>query len=225
MGIAVGNEAETLLISYYELLERESRFLNLTAIKNPAEAAIKHFVDSLTVLKWVSFAVGDHLMDVGSGAGFPGIPLGIVQGGVRVVLLEAVKKKSNFQQRVIESLVLRNVEVIWGRAEECGREGEYRERFEWVVARAVAPLRELAEYMLPFARVGGACIAFKGPKGKEEVKSAVKAVGILGGRIAEVKEYRLPITGDERLLVFIVKESQTPSAYPRRAGIPRKKPL
>lgn len=223
--IALEPDAQALLFSYYEIFAREAASLNLTAIKHPAEVAIKHFVDSLAILRWVSFSQGERLLDVGSGAGFPGIPLGIAARRLDVVLLEAVRKKTEFQRKIVKSLQLRNIEVLWGRAEEFGRAVEYREKFEWVVSRAVAPLRELAEYTLPFVRVGGTFVAFKGPKGKEEAEHAVTAISVLGGRIQSMKEYRLPLTGDRRLLLFILKTSPTPGAYPRRPGIPRKKPL
>lgn len=223
--VALEPGAEALLFSYYEILAKEAAVLNLTTITDPMEVAIKHFIDSLVLLKWVSFSPGERLLDVGSGAGFPGMPLGITVRGLGVVLLEAIKKKAEFQRRVVGLLGLRNIEVLWGRAEEYGRSAEYRERFDWVVARAVAPLRELVEYTLPFVRVGGTCIAFKGPKGREEAEQAVKSVSVLGGRINRMKEYRLPLTGDRRLLVFIEKTSYTPGAYPRRPGIPRKRPL
>lgn len=225
MDIALEPGAEALLFSFYEFFAREAAVLNLTAITHPAEVAIKHFIDSLALLKWASFSPGERLLDVGSGAGFPGIPLGIAVRGLRIVLLEAVNKKAEFQEKVAVALQLKNIEVLSGRAEYYGRAVEYREKFDWVVARAVAPLRELAEYTLPFVRVGGTFVAFKGPKGKEETVHAVKAISILGGQMASIKEYRLPLTGDRRLLLFINKTKHTPDAYPRRPGIPRRKPL
>ncbi|HIE12443.1 MAG TPA: 16S rRNA (guanine(527)-N(7))-methyltransferase RsmG [Desulfotomaculum sp.] len=225
LGVALEPGTERLFILYYKILAKEAAVLNLTGITAPMEVATKHFVDSLVLLKWVSFTPGECVLDVGSGAGFPGMPLGIAARGLRVVLLEAVKKKAEFQRKVVESLGLKNIEVVWGRAEEYGRLDNYRERFDWVTARAVAPLRELAEYMLPFVRVGGRCIAFKGPKGREEMAEAVSSVGVLGGRIEAVREYRLPLTGDGRLLIFVMKERRTPAGYPRRPGIPRKRPL
>lgn len=182
-------------------------------------------MDSLAVLTRVSVAAGERLLDVGTGAGLPGIPLAIAAPDAEVVLLEAVRKKVGFLEGVVRELGLANVRVVWGRAEEFGRREGYRESFDRVAARAVAPLRELVEYTLPFVRLGGLFVAWKGPKAGEEIEEALGAIGVLGGKLQAVEEYRLPRGGDRRYLVVVRKERPTAPAYPRRAGVPRRKPL
>lgn len=216
---------EALFDTYYALLIEEEKTAGLTGIKEPVDVAVKHFLDALAIRRWVAFKPGERLIDVGSGAGFPGIPLSVTAPGLQVILLEAVRKKVDFLRKAIALLGLRNAEAVWGRAEEYGRLEGYREAFDWAVARAVAPLRELLEYALPFLRRGGVFLAYKGPKGLKEVEASHRAADVLGGKVEQVQEYRLPLTGDERLLIFIRKTGLTPLAYPRRAGMPRKKPL
>lgn len=225
LDIALRPEAEVLFCAYYGILKKAGETVNVTGLKEPVDIAIKHFVDAVAVMRWVDFSGGKRLIDVGSGGGFPGIPLGVANPGLAVVLLEAVRKKADFIQEAVKALQLRNCTVVWGRAEEFGRKEGYRERFELVTARAVAPLRELAEYTLPFACTGGSVLAYKGPKAKEEVKSSGKAIKELGGEIEEQIEYTLPLTGEKRHLIIVRKKADTPEGYPRRAGVPHKKPL
>jgi len=225
MGLVLPAGAEKQMAGYYGLLTAAAATMNLTGIREPAAVAEKHFLDALALLLRVSFRPGERLLDVGSGAGIPGIPIGIAVPETEVVLLEAVRRKVVFLEEVVARLSLRNIAVVWGRAEEYGRREGYREAFDWVVARAVAPLRELVEYALPFVRLGGRFVAYKGPKGEEEAKAAARAITVLGGVLQGVEEYRLPLREDRRCLVVVSKEGPTPLRYPRRAGVPRKKPL
>jgi 16S rRNA (guanine527-N7)-methyltransferase len=225
MNLALQPEAEALFHAYYERLKALEGTVNLTGLKKPEEMAIKLFVDSVAATRWVTFCAGERLLDVGSGAGFPGVPLGISVPGLEVVLLEAARRKADFLRTLITTLSLKNVAVLWGRAEEYGHLKHYREGFDWAVARAVAPLRELAEYAVPFVRPGGVFLAYKGARGMEEIEAAHGAMGLLGATLEKVEEYNLPRTGERRLLMFIRKTASTPPSFPRRAGMPRKKPL
>ncbi|MEW6183272.1 MAG: 16S rRNA (guanine(527)-N(7))-methyltransferase RsmG [Bacillota bacterium] len=225
IGIALRPEEEALFCACYGKLKAAAERVNLTGLKDPVDVAVKHFVDAVAVMRWVDFNGGKRLIDVGSGAGFPGIPLGIANPGLQVVLLEAVRKKTEYMREVVEGLHLKNCTVIWGRAEELGRREGYREGFDLVTARAVAPLRILSECTVPFAGVGGAVIAYKGPKAKEEIEESRKAIETLGGVLETQIEYVLPICGEKRLLIIIRKTVNTPDGYPRRAGIPHKKPI
>lgn len=214
-----------MLAEFFGLVKETAAGLNLTAIKEPEEAAVKHFVDSLALLRWVSLGEGDRLLDLGSGAGFPGVPLAVAAPDCRFFLLEAVRKKCFFLEQAVKRLGLKNTTVVCGRAEEYGRLDRYREQFGWVVARGVAALRELAEYALPFVAVGGCFVAYKGPRAAAEIEAARGALELLGGRVEEMVTYSLPKGGEKRVLVFIRKERATPAQFPRRAGVARKRPL
>ena len=204
--------------------------INLTAITNEREMVLKHVIDSASALALVRLGHGTSLLDVGTGAGFPGVVLKCIQPATRVVLLESLNKRCTFLQAVGEEIV-RNLEpqggyeVLWGRAEDSGRNPQYRGRFDVVVARAVAELRVLAEYCLPFCRVGGVFLAMKGPAAVEEISAAERAVTTLGGVIAETREVHLPEEAGTRTLILIKKVKATPGAYPRKAGTPSKSPL
>ncbi|MGQ9512250.1 16S rRNA (guanine(527)-N(7))-methyltransferase RsmG [Thermodesulfitimonas sp.] len=224
LGIKLEAGAEGLFLEFFGLLTEAGAYLNLTAIREPDEAAVKHFVDSLALLRWVCLRESDRLLDLGSGAGFPGIPLAVAVPDCRVFLLEAVRKKCLFLESAVRQLGLKNATVLCGRAEEYGHLPEYREQFGWVVARGVAPLRELAEYALPFVGVGGYFIAYKGPRGVAEMEAAQGALELLGGRVEKTATYSLP-RGEQRVLVFVRKEKPTPAEFPRRAGVARKRPL
>ena len=225
LGIEIKPEVGELFWEFFRFLRAADVRLNLTAVREEKEAAVKLFLDSLSVTRWVRLGDGERLIDVGTGAGFPGVPLAVTAPGCQVVLLEAARKKCLFLESVVSKLRLDNVRVVWGRAEECGRMPEYRERFDWVVARGVAPFRELLEYALPFAVVGGHFVAYKGPRVGVELKEADRALELLGGRVAQQVGYRVPLTGEERVLVFIYKSRPVPSEFPRRPGVARKRPL
>jgi 16S rRNA (guanine527-N7)-methyltransferase len=213
--------------SYYrELLDWNSR-VNLTAITGYEEVQLKHFLDSLTIiLAWPpEIDAGFRVIDVGTGAGLPGIPLKIVFPAIELVLLEATAKKANFLSHIIPKLGLANVEIVVGRAEEVAHQPQYREKFDVVLSRAVAALPALAELTLPFCAVGGSFIAQKKGTIDEEISRAGRAIELLGGNLRGVKKVALAHLPNERHLVVIDKLSPTPEQYPRRPGLPANRPL
>ena len=210
---------------YYQILIDWNQRINLTAIVDFEDVQIKHFLDSLTVATVLSdIATGHRLLDVGTGAGFPGIPLKILFPSLQVVLLESVTKKVKFLNHLISQLGLQGVEIINDRAENLGRNAAYREQFSVVVSRAVAPLPELLELTLPFCHLNGIFIAQKKGDIAKEIESAKRALEILGGELRETKRVSLPEL-EERFLVITLKTGPTPPAYPRRPGIPSKRPI
>ncbi len=213
--------------TYYQELLAWNKRVNLTAITDYEEVQIKHFLDSLTVtLVWQpAIKTVFRLIDVGTGAGIPGIPLKIAFPDIKLVLLEAVAKKVSFLCHITHKLGLDDVEIVVGRAEEIAHQSQYREKFELVLSRAVASLPTLVELVLPFCAVGGGFIAPKKGDIDEEISQAARAIEILGGRLREVKPVELSEFADERCLVVIDKVAPTPSKYPRRTGIPAKRPL
>jgi 16S rRNA (guanine527-N7)-methyltransferase len=207
-----------------ELLDWNRKF-NLTAIRDADGIRTKHFLDSLScVLAWKANPPS-RLADVGTGAGFPGLVLKIVYPAMRLTLIESVGKKARFCRHMVETLNLEGVEVIHGRAEEVGRDKAHREKYDWAVARAVANLRVLSEYLLPLLKVGGTMLAQKGESGPAEAHSAERAMKILGGRIRQLVPVVLPGVAEERYLVLVDKAAATPLSYPRKAGMPFKNPL
>ncbi len=212
-----------------ELTEWNEKF-NLTAIKNPAEVEIKHFADSLSCLLALRQAhpAGDKrqtLIDIGTGAGFPGLPLKIVCPELRLTLVESVGKKAAFLEHVVGKLELKEVRVIKARAEEIGHEPAHREKYDWAVARAVAEMRTLLEYLLPLAKVGGKALAQKGESAPAETQRAEGAAKILGGCLAQLTPVELPGIAEPRYLIVFDKVAATPGKYPRRPGVPGKEPL
>ncbi len=210
-----------------ELAEWNEKF-NLTAIKNPSDVEIKHFADSLScllALRTTRHAPRATLIDVGTGAGFPGLPLKIVCPEIRLTLVESVGKKAAFLEHLVEKLELREVTVIKARAEEIGGMTAYRERYDWAVARAVAEMRTLLEYLLPLVKVGGKMLAQKGENAPAEAQGAERAAKILGGALAQIMPVELPGVVEQRYLVVFDKVAATPGKYPRRPGTPSKEPL
>lgn len=210
---------------YYELLLEANKHMNLTAITDKKEVYIKHFYDSLTLAKVISMKRIHKMIDVGTGAGFPAIPLKIAFPHVQMVLLDSLKKRIGFLQEVVTHLGLEEVELIHGRAEDLGKQKGYRQSFDLATARAVARLNVLAEYCLPFVRVGGLFVAMKGPQVDEEIQEAKRALHILGKTTCEKVLFTLPEEMGSRQLVVMKKRDHTPKAYPRKAGMPAKQPL
>jgi 16S rRNA (guanine527-N7)-methyltransferase len=225
----LGLQLSRLQLSALTLYERElldwNTHFNLTAIRDPQEIHIKHFLDSLTCLLVLRDSPPERLIDIGTGAGFPGIPLKIVYPKMQLTLVESVGKKAQFCRHVVRILDLRGVEVVQTRAEALGQDPAYREQYDCAVARAVAVLPVLSEYLLPLVRVGGRMLAMKGESGPAEAHSAEGALRILGGHLRQLLPVMLPGVAEERYLVVIDKVAATPDGYPRKVGLPAKRPL
>lgn len=213
------------LVNYERELIEWNRKFNLTAIRDVESIRSKHFLDSFScVLAWKANPPR-RLVDVGTGAGFPGIPLKIIYPTMHVTLVESVGKKAMFCQHVIQTLGLDDMEVIHARAEDAGHDPAHRETYDWAVARAVANMNILAEYLLPLVKLGGTMLAQKGESGPAEAQSAEKAMKLLGGKLKQLIPVHLPGVADDRYLVLVEKIAATPPRYPRKAGIPMKTPL
>lgn len=208
---------------FMNLLLEKNKVMNLTGITEPKGVILKHFIDSLTILKYIN--ENYSVIDVGTGAGFPGIPLKIAQKSLEITFLDSLNKRINFLNEVIENINLDKTKTIHGRAEDFGQNAEYREKYDVVVSRAVAPLNILLEYMLPFVKVGGKCICMKGSNCDEEIENAKKAIEILGGKIEKIEKFNLPNSDNNRTILVIKKLKKTDRQYPRKAGIPTKNPL
>jgi len=207
-----------------ELLEWNQKF-NLTAIRDVEGIRAKHFLDSFScTLAWRE-QTPRRLIDVGTGAGFPGIVLKILYPGLKLTLVESVGKKANFCAHMLQTLGLEGAEVLTARAEEVGQNPKHREKYDWAVARAVANLPILAEYLLPLVKVGGGMLAQKGESGPVETQSAEKALKLLGGKLRQLLPVELPGVAEQRYLVIIDKSAATPPGYPRKVGLAAKKPL
>lgn len=207
---------------YYELLIEWNKRINLTRITEPDEVVIKHFVDSLTLLKYCEIPQGAKVIDVGTGAGFPGIPLKIARPDIKLTLLDSLNKRLNFLREVCDDIGIQS-ELIHSRAEEGSRKPEYRDSFDVAVSRAVARLNVLAEYCLPYVKAGGQFVAMKGPDLSQELNEAKNAVNTLGGKVETTEEFEL--CGSGRTIVTIIKERQTPEAYPRHSSKIKSKPM
>ena len=208
---------------YYELLVETNKVMNLTAITEPEEVAVKHMVDSL--LAFEAAMAGKTLVDVGTGAGFPGVPLKIYCPSLKVTLVDSLGKRLRFLEQVISELGLKGIRCEHLRAEDAGRNKKHREQYDYVTARAVARLSVLSEYCLPLAKKGGQFIALKGSRYAEEIDEGEAAVKILGGKIISAEPVKLPGLDDGRAIIKIAKIKATPAQYPRKAGTPEKQPL
>ena len=223
MSISLNKEQYDQFYAYMLLLIEWNEKINLTAITEPQEIILKHFVDSLTIAKYIE--EGKTIIDMGTGAGFPGIPLKIYRNDVKVVLADSLNKRIKFLNEVIEKMQLKNIETIHCRAEELGKNKEYREKFDYATSRAVANLSTLSEYLLPFVKLNGSGIFMKTMEIDEELENAKKAIKILGGRIEKVDKFEIPESDLGRSIIIVKKEKQTPSKYPRKPGTPAKEPL
>ena len=208
--------------NYMNLLLEWNEKINLTAIIEPREVILKHFVDSLTIAKYIK--ENEKLIDVGTGAGFPGIPLSIVKENTDIVLLDSLNKRINFLEEIKQNLKLENITTIHGRAEEFGKNKKERETYDIATSRAVAPLNILLEYLLPLVKVGGKAICMKGSN-IEEIENAKNALEILGGKIEKIEEITLPNSDIKRNIIIVKKVKNTPSKYPRKPGTPSKEPI
>lgn len=209
--------------TYMNLLIEWNNKINLTAITEPNEIIIKHFIDSLTILKY--FEDKETVIDVGTGAGFPGIPIKIMKENVKVTLLDSLNKRINFLNEVIEQLELENIETVHSRIEDFGRNKKNREKFDVVTSRAVANLTTLSEYMVPLTKIGGKCICMKGVNVEEEIVKSKNAIKILGGEIVKIEKLKLPEEKSDRNIIIINKQKNTPAKYPRKAGTPSREPI
>ena len=225
LGVSLNEMQLEQLQRYYEMLIERGKVMNLTTITDLNEVQEKHFIDSLAIIKIVEMKENLHIIDVGTGAGFPGIPIKIAFPQVNVVLLDSLNKRVRFLEEVIDDLGLSGIKAIHGRAEDVAKKPEYREKFDVSVSRAVANLSTLSEYCLPFVGVGGSFISYKSGDVYDEIETAQGAVNKLGGEIEEILIFQLPKTDIQRSLVKMKKIKATPLKYPRKAGLPGKEPL
>lgn len=226
LNIDITDEQLEKFDKYISLLIHWNKKMNLTAITEPEEIIVDHFLDSISILGEINMGEYDSIIDVGTGAGFPGLPIKIMEPHLNLVLLDSLKKRTEFLKVVTEELKLSNVEIIHSRAEDLARQENYRENFDLVVSRAVASLNILAEYCVPFAKVGGYFVSYKGPAADEELQESSKAIEILSGqREPEIKKVSVPFSQKTHKLVIIQKNTKTPKKYPRSPGKIKKSPL
>ena len=223
LNINLTNEQVLKFYKYMNLLLEWNEKINLTAITNPEEIILKHFVDSLTIGKYIN--KGESLVDVGTGAGFPGIPIKIYRDDINVTLVDSLNKRVKVLNIFIEELMLERIEAIHSRAEEFGRNSKYREKFDVSTSRAVANLATLSEYLIPLIKQQGKSICMKGSEIEEELNNSKKAIDVLGGKILKVDEFTLPNSDIKRNIIIIKKQEKTPAKYPRKPGTPAKEPI
>lgn len=223
LGISLSELQLQQFLTYYELLIEKNKVMNLTAITDFDEVMMKHFLDSVSLVRVMDLDQSISLMDMGTGAGFPGIPLKIVFPKLKVTLSDSLNKRVIFLQEVIDILHLEDIQAVHGRAEDLAKDSGFRENYDLCVSRAVANLSTLSEYCLPFVKIGGRFISYKSGSCDEEVEQAKSAVFLLGGKIKQVDKFEL--CGSSRSFIEIEKRAGTPKKYPRKAGIPSKNPL
>ena len=223
--ITLSDQQITQFQKYYELLIEWNEKINLTAITDFHEVCLKHFYDSIALVHYLEFKESDFVLDIGTGAGFPGIPLKILFPNTRFVLADSLNKRLTFLDEVIQKLELEKIELVHGRAEDLGHDSDYREQFDYCVSRAVANLSTLSELCLPFVKVGGQFISYKSEHVKDEINQADHALAVLNGKIDRQEDYTLPDSDFFRSILFIRKEDGCPNQYPRKAGKPNKNPL
>lgn len=223
IGVSLNEENLDKLYKYKNLVLEWNEKINLTAITDDSEFAVKHFIDSLTINKYIE--PNKTIIDIGTGAGFPGIPLKILNKENKIVLFDSLNKRLKVLEDIIDKIELKNIETLHGRAEEIFKNRQYREKYDIAVSRAVAALNVLAELMLPAVKIGGICICMKGNNAEEEINEAKKAIKELGGEIIKVEKIMLPELNLERNIVILKKVKQTPNRYPRKPGTPQKEPI
>lgn len=223
IGVSLSDENLDKLYKYKNLVLDWNEKINLTAITDDYEFAVKHFIDSLTINKYIE--PDKTIIDIGTGAGFPGVPLKILNKSNKIVLFDSLNKRLKVLEDIIEKIELTNIETLHGRAEETFKNKQYREKYDVAVSRAVAALNVLVELMLPAIKIGGICICMKGNNAEDEIKEAKKAIKELGGEIIKVEKLVLPEMNLERNIVIIKKVRQTPNRYPRKPGTPQKEPI
>ena len=225
MDFAIDEEKINQLNKYYEMLVEKNKVMNLTAITEYEEVIIKHFVDSLAISKVYNMIPVKNIIDIGTGAGFPGMVLKIFYPDIQFTLLDSLNKRVGFLKEVADVLSLKKIDAVHGRAEDYARQANHREKYDLCVSRAVANLSTLAEYSLPFVKKGGYFVAYKAEDCLEEVKAAEKAISILGGKIEDTVMYKIPNSDITRAFVIIKKVNNISGKYPRKAGLPAKEPL
>ena len=225
LDISLSEEQLQQFLTYYEMLVEKNKVMNLTAITEKEEVIDKHFIDSISLNKAMDVTKPLKILDLGTGAGFPGIPLKIAYPNLEITLLDSLNKRIKFLDEVIEALSLEGIVTIHGRAEDYAKQASYREQFDICVSRAVANLATLSEYCLPYVKEGGCFISYKSGSVEEELEQSKKAIFELGGKVKEVIAFTLPETDIERTFVVIEKVRKTPKKYPRKAGLPSKEPI
>ena len=230
INIEISDDQINCFEKYYELLIEKNKVMNLTAITDKEDVIVKHFIDSIALIpylldKGININNKLKIIDIGTGAGFPGLPLKIMMPDVKFTLLDSLNKRVSFLNEVIDELKLKDIEALHGRAEDYASDNKYREKYDICVSRAVANLSTLSEYCIPFVKENGFFISYKAGESEEEINKSKNAIKILGGKINKVEEFILPGTDASRVFVFIRKQELTDKKYPRKAGVPAKKPL
>ena len=225
IGVVLTEKQKEQFHRFYELLVEWNKVMNLTGITEYEEVNEKHFVDSVSLVKAIDISKVETVIDIGTGAGFPGIPLKIAFPHLKVVLLDSLNKRINFLNHVIDELGLQDIKTIHGRAEDFAKQPEYREQFDLCVSRAVANMASLSEYCIPYVKVGGMFIPYKSGEIDEELAGARNAIHLLGGKMDEVVKFQLPDSEIGRSFVKVKKTNNTPRKYPRKAGLPTKEPI
>ena len=225
LNIKINKESIDELLLFKDMLLEWNKKINLTSITDDEAIFIKHFFDSATCMATGYIKDGFEVVDIGTGAGFPGLVLKVLNKKINITLLDSLRKRTNYLENIVINLGLKNVEIIHGRAEEYGNKEDYREKYDIALSRAVASINVLLEYCLPYIREGGYFLCQKGPKFKDELKEAEKALKVLGGKINEIKEFILPGSDIKRNIIVIKKIYKTPAKYPRKAGKPSSNPI